>query len=236
MAGERVRFGGDIEAEGDCRLDVWCRVAGNVLVGEDAYLGERVHIEGRLMVSGDLDIGDDVDIDEGFEASGWIVIRNPMPTLVFYFIVLSQLLRLGEDDAADEMAQALSSDGGQTPLVIPRGADVSDDAWRVSTPATIGSDCRLHGNVRAATIDMGARNNVFGSLRAKGDVAIGEETRIHGDVTTRGGHVTIAEGARVLGDVSCGDLDLHEGATVDGTVRARGEMRIRGEDDSRDVE
>ena len=236
MAGERVRFGGDIEAEGDCRLDVWCQVAGNVLVGEDAYLGERVHIEGRLMVSGDLDIGDDVDIDEGFEASGWIVIRNPMPTLVFYFIVLSQLLRLGEDDAADEMAQALTSDGGQTPLVIPRGADVSDDAWRVSTPADVGSDCRLHGNIRAADIEMGARNNVFGSLRARGDISIGEESRIHGDVTTRGGHVTIASGARVLGDVSCGDLDLHEGATVDGTVRARGEMRIRREDGSREAE
>jgi len=56
-------------------------------VGEDAYLGERVTVTGRLMVSGDLDIGDDVTIEEGFEANGWIVIRNPVPTLVFYFIV-----------------------------------------------------------------------------------------------------------------------------------------------------
>ncbi|MFB6131470.1 MAG: acyltransferase, partial [Salinigranum sp.] len=56
VAGERARFEGDIEAEGDCRLDVWCDVAGNVLVGQDAYLGERVHVGGRLMVSGDLDI------------------------------------------------------------------------------------------------------------------------------------------------------------------------------------
>jgi len=77
----------DIEAEGDCRLDTWCSVDGNVLVGEDAYLGERVTVTGRLMVSGDLDIGDDVTIEEGFEANGWIVIRNPVPTLVFYFIV-----------------------------------------------------------------------------------------------------------------------------------------------------
>jgi predicted acyltransferase (DUF342 family) len=215
---------------------VWCRVAGNVLVGKDAYLGERVHVEGRLMVSGDLDIGDDVDIDEGFEANGWIVIRNPMPTLVFYFIVLSQLLRIGEKDAADEVAQALSSDGGQTPLVVPRGADVSDDAWRVSTPAHVGSDCRLHGNIRAARIEMGARNNVFGSLRAKGDVTIGEESRIHGDVSTRSGRVVVEAGARVLGDVSCSDLDLHEDATIDGTVRARGEMRIQREEISREAE
>jgi len=85
--GERVSVENDIEAEGDCRLDTWCSVDGNVLVGEDAYLGERVTVTGRLMVSGDLDIGDDVTIEEGFEANGWIVIRNPVPTLVFYFIV-----------------------------------------------------------------------------------------------------------------------------------------------------
>ncbi|MFC4358863.1 polymer-forming cytoskeletal protein [Halobium salinum] len=228
IAGERVDFGGDIEAEGDCRLDTWCSVDGNVLVGCDAYLGERVHVAGRLMVSGDLDIGDDVDIEEGFEANGWIVIRNPVPTLVFYFVVLSQLLRLGEQDAADELAGALA-DGGEPdhpPLVIPRSASVSDDAWRVSTPASVGDGCRLHGNIRAAEIEMGEDNNLFGSLRARGDVFVGSGTRVHGDVTTRGGTVTVAEGARVLGDVSCADLEIHEGATVDGTMRAKGEMRL----------
>ena len=238
VAGERVTFGGDIEAEGDCRLDVWCDVEGNVLVGEDAYLGERVHVGGQLMVSGDLDIGDDVDIEEGFEANGWIVIRNPMPTLVFYFIVLSQLLRIGEQDAADEIAAALAGDEAdeRDPLVIPRSGSVSDDAWRVSTPATIGDECRLHGNVRAESLTVGADNNIFGSLRARGDVTVGEGTQVHGDVTTRNGTVELAEGARVLGDVSCQDLTLQEGAIVDGTIRASGEMRFDGETHSRDVE
>jgi predicted acyltransferase (DUF342 family) len=238
IAGERVTFGGGIEAESDCRLDIWCDVDGNVLVGEDAYLGERVHIDGQLMVSGDLDIGDDVDIDEGFEANGWIVIRNPMPTIVFYFVLLSQLLRVGEQDAADELASAITDGGGSdvAPLVVPRGASVSDDAWRVSTPATVGDDCRLHGNIRAESVDVGANNNIFGSLRARGDITVGEGTRVHGDVTTRGGSVTIAEDARILGDVNCGDLTVHEGATVDGTMRARGEMRLVRSDTSRDAE
>ncbi|MDQ2054080.1 MULTISPECIES: polymer-forming cytoskeletal protein [Halobellus] len=236
LAGERVTFGGDIEAEGDCRLDVWCDVAGNVLVGEDAYLGERVHVSGRLMVSGDLDIGDDVDIEEGFEANGWIVIRNPVPTLVFYFVVLSQLLRLGENEAADELADALSGDSEDDPLVIPRGSTVSDDAWQASTPATIGDECRLHGNVRAETITVGEDNNIFGSLRARGDITVGEGTRVHGDVTTRDGTVTIADGARVLGDVSCSDLELHDGGDVDGTIRASGDMRLIRSDGSRDAE
>ena len=238
VAGERVRFGGDIEAEGDCRLDMWCDVAGNVLVGDDAYLGERVHVGGQLMVSGDLDIGDDVEIEEGFEANGWIVIRNPVPTLVFYFIVLSQLLRVGETDAADEIAEALSGeeDAPADPLVIPRGGDVSDDSWQVSTPAHVGDGCRLHGNVRAKSIDMGADNNVFGSLRARGDIAVESGTRIHGDVTTRGGTVELAEGVRVLGDVSCNDLELHEDAVVDGSIRSRGEMRIVRPEAKREIE
>ncbi|MFD1634401.1 polymer-forming cytoskeletal protein [Haloplanus ruber] len=236
IAGERAQFGGDIEAEGNCRLDMWCDVAGNVLVGDDAYLGERVHVGGQLMVSGDLDIGDDVEIDEGFEANGWIVIRNPVPTLVFYFIVLSQLLRVGEQGAADEIAEALSGDAPEDPLVIPRGSEVSDDAWQVSTPASVGDDCRLHGNLRAESIDVGADNNVFGSLRARGDVTVAERTRIHGDVTTRGGTVRLDPDVRVLGDVSCTDLELHEDAVVDGTIRSRGEMRIVRSEADREIE
>ncbi len=225
--GERVEVGDDIEADGDCRLDTWCTVDGNVLVGEDAYLGERVTVTGRLMVSGDLDIGDDVNIEEGFEANGWIVIRNPVPTLVFYFIVLSQLLRAGETDAADELAEALADgDDVREPLLIPRSAEVSDDAWRVSTPASVGDDCRIHGNLRAESITVGERNEVFGSLRAREGITVGADTTIHGDVTTRAGTVTVQAGARILGDVSAGDLVVYDGAEIDGTLRARGEMKL----------
>jgi predicted acyltransferase (DUF342 family) len=228
IAGERVRFGGDIEADGDCRLDMWCEVDGNVLVGNNAYLGERVHITGQLIVSGDLDAGDDVDIEEGFEANGWIVIRNPMPTIVFLFVYLSQLLRIGEEEAAEEVAdEFLTEEREADPVVIPRGARVSDDAWRVSTPASIGDDCRLHGNIRATSIEVGTDTEVFGSLRAKEDIRVGEGTVVHGDVTTKGGDVTVEPGASVRGDISCEDCELSEAADVDGAIRARGEMSFR---------
>ncbi|MFP8952598.1 polymer-forming cytoskeletal protein [Natrialbaceae archaeon A-arb3/5] len=231
LAGESVEFDGEIEADGDCRLDMWCDVAENVLVGGDAYIGERVHIGGELKVAGDLDIGDDVDIEEGFEANGWIVIRNPMPTIVLLFIYLKHLLLIGEEDTAQRLISELVDEGDTDdpetePLVIPRNATVNDDAWRVSTPATIGDDCRLHGNVRAETIDVGTDCNVFGSLRARGDVTLGERTRIHGDLTTRDGNVEIDPNARVLGDVSCVDLDLGPAAEIDGTIRADGEISM----------
>ncbi|MBZ6494101.1 polymer-forming cytoskeletal protein [Natrinema longum] len=230
LAGEAAEFGGAIEADGDCRLDMWCDVVENVLVGQDAYIGERVHIGGRLKVAGDLDIGDDVEIEEGFEANGWIVIRNPMPTIVFLFVYLKHLLLIGEEDTAqrliDELVDDEDGEPDAEPLVIPRNATVGDDAWRVSTPATIGDDCRLHGNVRAETVDVGADCNVFGSLRARGDVTVGEGTRIHGDVTTRDGDVVIEPDARILGDVSCDDLEIGPDAEIDGTIRADGEITM----------
>ncbi|MFC6904618.1 polymer-forming cytoskeletal protein [Halalkalicoccus tibetensis] len=227
VAGERVRFGGHIEAEGDCRLDTWCTVADNVLVGGDAYLGERIEIDGQLVVGGDLDIGDDVQIAEGFEASGWIVIRNPMPTVVFLFMYLTHLLRMGEDDAAEELLEGMfDEEEGPPPLTIPTGATVSDDAWRVSAPADIGRDCRLHGNVRTESISLGEDSEIFGSLRARDDITIAPGAIVHGDVTTRGGTVTVAEDARVWGDISCEHLDLARDGVVDGTIRARGEVNM----------
>ena len=228
LAGEGTRFGGDIEAAGDCRLDMWVDVESNVLVGQDAYLGERVHVGGELKVAGDLDIGDDVDIEEGFEANGWIVIRNPMPTIVFLFVYLKHLLLIGEDDAAQALISELveEDEPDADPLVVPRNAVVGDDTWRVSTPARIGDDCRLHGNVRAESIDVGASCDVFGSLRARGAVSVGEATTVHGDLTTREGSVTLGPDVRVLGDVSCTDLELGPGAEVDGTIRADGEITM----------
>jgi predicted acyltransferase (DUF342 family) len=231
IAGERVEFGGHIEAEGDCRLDMWCTVGDNVLVGEDAYLGERVQIDGELKVAGDLDIGDDVDIEDGFEANGWIVIRNPMPTIVFLFIYLSHLLRLGEEEAAEDVLDAMAGSGvEEEPLLVPRGAHVSDDVWRVSTRGVIGDDCRLHGNVRAESLEVGRDNAVFGSLRAKAAIVVGRGTTVKGDITTRNGTVRIGPGVKVWGDVVADEVALHENATVDGTIRARGEMRMHTEE------
>jgi predicted acyltransferase (DUF342 family) len=228
IADERVRFGGHIEADGDCRLDMWCDVEENVLVAEDAYIGERVHIGGELRVAGDLDIGDDVDIEEGFEANGWIVIRNPMPTVVFIFVYLSHLLRIGEDEAAQDVISEMlgDTDDGHEPLLIPRGASVSDDAWRVSTPAVVGDDCRLHGNIRAQSLEVGRDNIVFGSLRAREDIVLGKGTEIKGDVTTRNGDVRVGPGAKVWGDISANTVALHENATIDGKIRASEEMRM----------
>ena len=230
LAGERVRFGGHIEATGDCRLDMWCSVADNALVGENAYLGERVEIGGELRVAGNLDIGDDVDIEEGFEANGWIVIRNPMPTIVFLFIYLSQLLRIGEEEAAEEMlTELVEEDDDRQPVLIPRGSRVADDAWRVSTSGRIGDDCRLHGNVRAESLVVGRNNEVFGSLRAREGLTVGAGTVVTGNVTTREGTVRIGPDTTVRGDVAGAFVEVHRDATIEGAIRASEEMSMVSE-------
>ena len=231
IAGERVEFGGDIEADGDCRLDTWCDVAGNVLVGGDAYLGERAHIGGELRVAGNVDIGDDVQIDEGFEASGWIVIRNPMPTIVFLFVYLSQLLRIGEEDAAEELLEAVTDadDRENQPVLIPRGSRVGDDSWRVSTPGRIGDNCRLHGNIRAESLVVGRDNELFGSLRARQGITVGSGTDVAGNVTTRDGTVRIGPETTVRGDVAGEFVEVHREATVEGAIRAGEEMSMVSE-------
>ncbi|PSQ50013.1 acyltransferase [Halobacteriales archaeon SW_7_65_23] len=232
IAGERVTFGGHIEAEGDCRLDMWCSVADNVLVGEDAYLGERVSIGGELRVAGNLDIGDDVDIEDGFEANGWIVIRNPMPTIVFLFVYLSQLLRIGEEEKAEEMLSAVLDDGEKRdhePVLIPRGSRVSDDAWQVSAPGRIGDGCRLHGNVRAESLVVGRDNEIFGSLRAREGITVGSGTEVTGNVTTKSGTVRVGPDANIRGDVSGDYVEVHHEATVEGSIRASEEMSMVSE-------
>jgi len=229
IAGERVEFGGHIEAEDDCRLDMWCDVADTVLVGEDAYLGERVHIGGELRVAGNLDIGDDVDIEDGFEANGWIVIRNPMPTIVFLFVYLSQLLRIGEEEQAEKMLSAMQDDQPSDPVLIPRGSRVSDDAWRVSTPGEVGDNCRLHGNIRAESLVVGRHNEIFGSLRAREGITVSAGTEITGNVTTRNGTIRIGPDTNIRGDVSGEFVEVHHEAEIEGAIRASEEMSMVSE-------
>jgi cytoskeletal protein CcmA (bactofilin family) len=125
-------------------------------------------------------------------------------------------------------------DHGNDPVLIPRSSRVSDDAWRVSTPATVGDDCRLHGNIRATSLSVGTDNEIFGSLRAREDVHIDSGTEITGNVTTRDGTVHVAAGARIRGDVSGHDVRLHEDAVVEGSIRARGETMLVRDDDLAD--
>ncbi len=225
---EFCRINGAVTASGDIRIDHWTEVAGNVTTGADAYLGEGVRIAGRLSVAGDLDIGDNVQIEQGFEARGWIQIRNPLPVIVYLMLYLMAMLRFEREDEVERfMAEVLGGDDEpiEQPLVIPTGAVFDMERLEVPGEMAIGSFCRLHGNVRARTVAIGSATTLFGSVRAAERVVIGPGSVVHGTVAC-GGVIVVAQGAHILGDLDGRTIEVHERALVDGTMLAPEGLRI----------
>lgn len=218
---------GSITAGRDLRLDNWCEVAGPAMAADDAYLGEGVKIGGKLLVRGDLDIGDNVSLAQGFEAKGWISIRNPMPVMVYLFLYLVALLGLEREDDLDTFLDEMlgEEEEGPVPVTIPSGSVLDTESFAVPAPLTVGSGCRLHGNIRAESVTIGPETAIFGSVRAQGPVSVDGETQVHGNLETSGA-VTLTGGVRILGDVVCDTLSMHEDARVEGMIRAPGGLRM----------
>ncbi|WP_292518745.1 polymer-forming cytoskeletal protein [Methanoculleus sp.] len=225
---EFCKINGNIIATSDVRIDNWCEVSGDVVVEEDAYLGEGVKIQGKLVVGGDLDIGDNVQIERGFEAKGWISIRNPMPVIIYIVMYLVAVLGIEKEDELDSVLQKLFGDEerpGATPLMIPAGAVLNMQTFSVPERMAVGSGCRLHGNIRAGSIAVREETTIFGSLHAREGASVARGSVIHGDVQSDG-DVAIEQEVHILGNVSCRSLTLHEDARVDGVIRAPGGLKI----------
>ncbi|MDI6719224.1 MAG: polymer-forming cytoskeletal protein [Methanomicrobiales archaeon] len=226
---EFCTINGTILAGGDVRIDNWCEVFGDVIVEEDAYIGEGVKIHGKLVVRGDLDIGDNVSIEKGFEAKGWIVIRNPIPVIMYLLLYLITVLNLDRDDKVDAVLQELFGDEEaekEPPLRIPPGSVLNMQIFSVPQGMAIGSNCRLHGNIRGESIQIERDTTIFGSLRAIKSVAVGAGTTVHGDVSAEGS-IQIEKDAHILGSASAGSLTLHEDARIDGIIKAPNGLKIQ---------
>jgi predicted acyltransferase (DUF342 family) len=191
-------------------------VEGDVRTKKDAYLGESVKVHGKLTVGGDLDIGRNVSIDEGLEAKGWIVIRNPIPIIVYILIYLAELLKLGK---GEEIERFLSDEEREDDdmMIIPDDAKIADGTIFTRREATIGDDCRIIGNITTDSLNIGENSTIFGSIRTKKDVYIGKNSTIHGDLISNGKvHV---EG-HILGGIDAHLVSIHEDAEIDGKIKA----------------
>ena len=96
--GEHVITGGNLKATKDVRIDIFSSIGGDIQSGGNVYLGEKVKVKGKLSLNGDLDVGDSVEIESGFEAKGWINIRSPIQTVIYIFIYMLQLLKMGHSE------------------------------------------------------------------------------------------------------------------------------------------
>jgi predicted acyltransferase (DUF342 family) len=226
--GESSKIREYVWASGDARIGNWCEIGNDVIAKKDAYIGEGVKINGKLEVNGELDIGEKVEIKEGFEAKGNIEIRNPMPVFMFIIIYLMTLLHIQNEKELDRILDGLVSDGEdntQIPLMIPARSKLNMKLFAVPSTMKIGRKCRLHGNIRAGSIDVQQDTVIFGSLRAKNRISVVDGVTVHGNVES-GSTVYVRKGAHILGDVIARSIVLHEDAKVDGTITAPHGMRI----------
>jgi len=224
IAGERVRINGNVIGTEEVRIDMWSQVNGDVKTRNDAYIGEFVNIDGRLIVGKDLDIGKNVKINGGYEARGWIVIRNPIPVVIYIYLYLTELLRMGKDEEVDNALENLFSDESDDLdvdklLIIPSGSKIDLESIKVPDKAVIGSGCRMMGNIRASSMVMGSNNTLFGSIKTTNEIVIGEGNTIHGNLVTMG-DVRINKDTHILGEINGGKVIIHEEARVDGAMRA----------------
>ena len=226
--GESSKIREYVWANGDARIGNWCEIGNDVIAKEDAYIGEGVTIKGKLEVNGELDIGEKVEIREGFTAKGNIEIRNPMPVFVFIIIYLMTLLHIQNEKELDRILDGLIEDGEDTskiPLMIPAKSKLNMKLFAVPSTMKIGKRCRLHGNIRAGSIDVQQDTVIFGSLRAKNRISVTAGVTVHGNVESSS-TVYVKKGAHILGDVVARSIVLHEDAKVDGTITAPHGMRI----------
>jgi len=109
--------------------------------------------------------------------------------------------------------------------MIPARSRLNMKLFSVPSTMKIGKGCRLHGNIRAGSIDVQQNTVIFGSLRAKNKITVVEGVTVHGNVES-GSTVHVKNGAHILGDVIAKSIILHEDAKVDGTIEAPHGLRI----------
>ena len=227
FVGEHTIIDGNLKSVNDIRVDIFSTIGGDIQSGGNVYLGEKTKIKGTLSLKGDLDVGDSVEIDKGFEAKGWINIRNPIPVVIYIFVYLMQLLKMGRSEEIERILEELEqNDGGTIPisesfLFLPSNSIISVSNSKIEGSLQIGKECKLLGNYDIkGNIFVDERSDIFGTLKATGNVNIGRKVKIHGNITSIG-IVNITEQVEIFGNVSGEEIFLSKTASVQGTLLGR---------------
>jgi predicted acyltransferase (DUF342 family) len=230
ILGEGVNVYGDILAGSDVRVDMWSKLGGSVEVGKNVYLGEFVNIDGKLVIEGDLDVGKEVKIRGGFEVKGWIMVRNPVPVIIFIFLYIREMMHLGKDEEIEKAIEELFEDSedfqgiegkelSEKILIIPAGAKISPEEIEVTGEVVIGSNCLLIGDIRAHAVETGKNLTLKGSICSEANISIGESNTVYGNLSSKG-QVNIGQNSRVFGGIKAESVLLHGNTIVDGTIKA----------------
>ena len=227
FVGEHVIIDGNLESTNDIRVDIFSNIGGDVKSGGNVYFGEKVNVKGKLSLNGDLDVGDSVEIDKGFEAKGWINIRSPIPMVIYIFIYLLQLLKMGHSEEIDRILEEIEENEGdtipisETFLFIPNNSIIGIQKSRIDYNLRVGKKSRLLGNYDVkGNIFIENNSIIHGTLKSSGDVFCDKKTTIQGNISSDG-DVKIEEKAIVAGNITGSKIYLSKSSTVNGELFAK---------------
>ena len=227
FVGEHAIIDGDMEASKDVRVDIFSNIGGNVKSGGNVYFGEKVRVKGKLSLKGDLDVGDSVEIDKGFEAKGWINIRSPIPVVIYVFIYLLQLLKMGHSEEINRILEEIEENEGDTIPIsetfffIPNNSIIGIQKSKVDYNLRVGKKAKLLGNYDLkGNVFIEDNSIIHGTIKSTGDVFCGKGTIIQGNVDSNG-DVKIEEKAQIAGNISGEKIYLSKTASVNGELFAK---------------
>jgi predicted acyltransferase (DUF342 family) len=227
FVGEHVIIDGNLESTGDIRVDIFSNIGGNVKSGGNVYFGEKVKVKGKLSLNGDLDVGDSVEIDQGFEAKGWINIRSPIPVVIYIFIYLMQLLKMGHSEEIDRILSEIEENDGdtipisETFLFIPSNSIIGVQKSKVDFNLRVGKKSKILGNFDIkGNIFIDNDSRIHGTLKSTGDFFSGKNVKINGNVDSNGA-VRVEDKTLIAGNISGGKIYLSKTASVNGELFAK---------------
>ncbi len=225
--GEHAIIDGDIESCGDIRIDVFTRIRGNVKSNANVYFAEKVIVDGHLSVAGDLDVGDSVEAKKGFEAKGWINIRSPIPIVIYIFIYLSQLLKMGHSEEIERILIEMEEHEGdtipisETFLFLPNNSIIGLLTFQTDGEVRIGKNCKLLGTLDVkGKVFIGDKTTLQGGVLAEGEIYCGKKVEIKGAIQSSAS-VRIDEDTEIGLDITAQKIHLSKTAITHGTLLAK---------------
>jgi len=218
VIGERTKINGDVIGD-EITLESWVSVKGNVISRGYASIGEFSSIDGRLSVYGDLEIGRNVRIKEGFEAKGLITIQDPLPIIIFLFVYIMELLRLGKLNELEELFE----EKYENPMIVPDNTVINIGQIKTNSNA-IFERSRVTGNVKARSM-MIRDCELFGSIRGE-DIVV-ENSRVHGAIEGR--RIYIIDNSEIYGFIKAEEIFMENGCSVEGSMVGKMGVWIKDE-------
>ena len=224
--GEHVIIDGNIDSTNDVRIDTFSHIGGDVKSGGDVYLGEKVIIDGKLSLLGDLDVADSVSVNEGFEAKGWINIRSPIPIIIYIFIYLVQLLKMGHSEEIEKLLNEIEENNGETiPITnvfmfIPNDSIIGLQKSQIESNIKIGKKSIIKGNLKVkGNVIIEDDSILYGSIKNTNNIYCGKNVNIKGDIISNG-DVKLIDNAIITGNVFGDKIFLSKSSTIEGTLKA----------------